>query len=79
LYDACLAEGGDGDAILCSKKYKDFAELFESVESEWFRWFNTKEVSDNYIVFSNSQEAVWFMSDESCWTSPWKPQLIIKY
>ena len=70
LYDIlrhyCLSAGGDGDAWLVSENYLAYADEFEADEKAKAEpWFTERDNQDNTVIFSNWQEAIFFVKDRS--------------
>jgi hypothetical protein len=65
LEASCLAEGGDGDAMLLCPNYINQAKLFDEWLEENSNTYWAKNTYGNYIIYYNNQEAIWFTNDES--------------
>ncbi len=62
LEQACLAEGGDGDALCLTPDYKAAAGAFEAwLKSNGNTWW-TRSDREDYVTFSNDQECIYFAS-----------------
>ena len=64
LEAACIAEGGDGDVMLCVEDYMSAADDFEKwLKEENNTWWK-RDNGDTYVQFWNQQESIWFSNIE---------------
>lgn len=60
LTAACLAEGGDGDAVLIHEKYQDLSNDFDAWLKENNNTWWTKSINKGMITYNNDQECIYF-------------------
>jgi hypothetical protein len=63
LYETVIEEGGDGDAVVISENYEQYAEEFDAWQKlNSYNW--KKQSTEGVIGFTDNQEAITFCSIE---------------